>query len=214
MATQNTGGMPIAQVAAMKQQGYTNDQIIQALQKDGYSSSVIFDTINLVELRSGVDTPGVARTNVLPPQQPVQQQPKPQVQQMQSSMNYDATTVATDEYVESVIDEKWRDFEKDIQKIIDWKNGTEKKLTTLTQQFGDLKDDFNKLRDAVVGKIGEYDKNILDVGAEIKAMEKVFMKVLPAFTENVAQLSKVTESLKETSSTKTQGTKSSSVPKK
>jgi len=196
MPTQNTNGMPVAQVAAMKQQGYSNDQIIQALQKDGYSSSVIFDTINLVELRSGIDSPGAAKQNIAPPVQPAPV-PRP-APAPTSTMNYDSSSVATDEYVESVIDEKWQDFEKDIQKIIDWKNTTEKRLTTLTQQFDDLRDDFSKLRDAVVGKVGEYDKNILDVGAEIKAMEKVFMKVLPAFTENVAQLGKITDSLEHT----------------
>jgi hypothetical protein len=40
------------------------------------------------------------------------------------------------------------------------------------------------------------------VGAEIKSMEKVFMKVLPAFTENVSQLSKITETLEESTGTK------------
>ena len=53
-----------------------------------------------------------------------------------------------------------------------------------------------ELQQALVGKIGEYDQNILNVGMEIKAMEKVFQKVLPQFTENVNELSRVTQSIK------------------
>jgi len=42
-----------------------------------------------------------------------------------------------------------------------------------------------------IGKISEYDKNITDVGVEIKAMEKVFQKVLPTFTENVNKIDRL-----------------------
>ena len=39
-------------------------------------------------------------------------------------------------------------------------------------------------------------KNILEVGTEIKAMEKVFQKVLPTFTSTVNELSRITGNLK------------------
>src|SRR3989338_6508787 len=37
---------PIEQVLMMKQQGYTNNQIVQTLQSQGYNNSQIFDAIN------------------------------------------------------------------------------------------------------------------------------------------------------------------------
>ncbi len=43
---------------------------------------------------------------------------------------------------------------------------------------------------------GEYDQNILNVGTEIKVMEKVFQKVLPTLTENVNELSRITKGMK------------------
>ena len=73
------------------------------------------------------------------------------------------------------------------------KTKTESTIAALQQQFADLKDNFDRLHQAVVGKIGEYDKHILDVASEIKAMEKVFSKVLPTFTENVNELSRITD---------------------
>ena len=45
--------------------------------------------------------------------------------------------------------------------------------------------------------MGEYDKHIMEVGSEIKAMEKVFSKVLPTFTENVNELNNITKKIKE-----------------
>jgi hypothetical protein len=62
----------------------------------------------------------------------------------------------------------------------------------LEQQFQDLKADFQSLHKALIGKVNEYDQNILNVGTEIKAMEKVFQKILPTFTENVSELSRIT----------------------
>ena len=47
-----------------------------------------------------------------------------------------------------------------------------------------------------MGKISEYDQNIIDVGTEMKAMEKVFQKVLPSLTENVNKLERMTKSSK------------------
>ncbi len=101
--------------------------------------------------------------------------------------------VSAEEYIESVIDEKWTELEGDIQKIIEWKNRSEKRISSLEQSFNDLKDRFEKLHAALIGKIESYDKNILEVGAEIKAMEKVFSKVLPVFTDNVKQLADVAQ---------------------
>lgn len=101
-----------------------------------------------------------------------------------------------EELIEAIIDEKWNELVKDITKIIEWKNSTETRVSAMEQQMKDLEKSFDNLHHSVVGKIGEYDKNILDVGAEIKAMEKVFSKVLPVFTQNVSELTRVTDDIK------------------
>ena len=54
----------------------------------------------------------------------------------------------------------------------------------------------NSLNRSMMGKISEYDKNISNVGTEIKAMEKVFEKVLPSLTENVNKLERMSKSAK------------------
>ncbi len=103
---------------------------------------------------------------------------------------------ANEELIEAIIDEKWNDLMKDINRIIEWKNKTDAKIAAIEQMFSDLKDNFDKLHTAVISKVGEYDKNILEVGNEIKALEKVFSKVIPTLTDNVNELSRITNAMK------------------
>lgn len=188
--------MPIDQVKAMRARGFDNNQIVQALQRNGYSSTQIFDALNQADLVSG--NPGFGEAPYGPQPygqqgaaQPVQQQP-----QESSQSGGDASAEEIEELVESVIAEKWESFSKDINKIMEWKNDVDGKLIKMDQKIESMKDDFDKLHQAIIGKIGEYDRNILSVGSEIKAMEKVFSKVLPVFTENVNELSRITDSMK------------------
>ncbi|RMF55237.1 hypothetical protein D6745_02790 [Candidatus Woesearchaeota archaeon] len=191
--------VPVSQVVDMKRQGLSDNQIIQNLNRMGYESHKIFDALNQAatvggvskispdEFQQGYPYPQPQQT----PQQGFQQQPAPQeipVEQPLSSSN--------EELIEAIIDEKWNDLMRDINRIIEWKNKTEARINQLVQEMTDLKHSFDKLHSALIAKIGEYDKNILNVGTEIKAMEKVFEKVLPAFTQNVNELSRIAASMK------------------
>ena len=49
------------------------------------------------------------------------------------------------------------------------------------------------LHKGIMDKIGQYDRNITDVGTEIKAIEKVFQKVHPSLTENVNRLERISK---------------------
>ena len=117
---------------------------------------------------------------------------------MQQNPNIDPGMMAAtnEELIETIIEEKWNELIKDINKIINWKNKTEEKVLKMEQQMKDLKDQFDELHRAVIGKIGDYDKNILNVGAEVKAMEKVFSNVLPVFVNNVKELNEITKKFK------------------
>lgn len=118
---------------------------------------------------------------------------QPSMQPFAEPVHHNATN---EELIEAIIDEKWNELIKDVNKIIEWKNQTESRVTSIEQEIKDMRDQFDKLHQALVGKIGEYDKHILDVGTEIKAMEKVFAKVLPVFTQNVSELTRITDDLK------------------
>jgi hypothetical protein len=102
-----------------------------------------------------------------------------------------------EEIAEAIIDEKWNDLVKTINKIIDWKDRTENIIIKIQGDFENLRKDYDNLTKGVLGKVGEYNQNISNIGVEIKAMEKVFEKVLPLFTENVHTLDRITKEMKD-----------------
>jgi len=193
-----SSNLPVDQVRAMRAKGFDNNQIVQALQRNGYSSTQIFDALNQADLLSG------AGSFAEPPPLPGASSSEPSASQYgggyeDSGGGGGIANEEVEELIESVIEEKWEELSKDIAKVVEWKNDVETKIAKLEQRFESLKDDFDKLHQAIIGKIGEYDKNILEVGAEVKAMEKVFSKVLPLFTENVSELARITQALKKNS---------------
>ncbi len=181
---------PIDRVLGMRQQGLTNNQIIQNLQRLGYDSDQIFNAINQADIKGGITNTPLEDFGA----QPAAPEPIPSIRAETEDYGVDKERI--EEVAEAIIDEKWDELVKNINKIIEWKNKSESKISSLEQQFKDLKNDFDKLHQAVIGKIGEYDQNILNVGTEIKVMEKVFQKVLPTLTENINELSRITKGMK------------------
>ena len=100
-------------------------------------------------------------------------------------------TLCYQEIAEAIVEEKWAAKKKEIDVILEWKDDVTTKLAQLQQQFDDLKDSFDNLHRGMLGKISEYDGNLINVGTEIKAMEKVFSKVLPSLTDSVNKLQRI-----------------------
>ncbi|HSU72960.1 MAG TPA: hypothetical protein VLJ21_03875 [Candidatus Binatia bacterium] len=165
---------PTDQVISMQQQGLTNNQIVQALQRQGYDTGAIMDAMQQVGAKHDVE-----------PYVPEEMPPAPA-----------PSTQHFEEIAEHIVDEKWQEFTKEMSKMSEWKDTVNSRLDRLEQSMNDAKADLDNLHKAIISKIGEYDKNLLDVGTEIKAMEKVFQKVLPTLTENVSELARVTKNVK------------------
>jgi len=193
----NPTDTPVNQVIQMRNQGLSNNQIAQYLQRQGYNSTQIYDAMNQADMKGSIEQSPLKEENEqienpMPPNLGYgEQEPAYGQEFFQQPSN-----IATEEIVESIIDEKWEELVKDINKVIEWKNKTESRMTIIEQKMEDIKASFDQLHKAVVGKIGDYDKHILEVGTEIKAMEKVFQKVLPSFTENVNELSRIADKMK------------------
>lgn len=186
----------VAMIQNMKQQGLSNNQIIQDLQRQGYNPQQIFDAINMSEPTNISAGP----IDNFPQQQPEQQMPQPEpsmnIPQQNYSRSGDETKEKIEEMAEAIIDEKWEELVKSINKIIEWKGKIEGNINKIEQEIKDLKESFDQLHSSIVGKINEYDKNIVNVGTEVKAMSQVFEKVLPTFTENVSELRRIVKGVK------------------
>lgn len=200
-----SSNLPIDLIRNMRSQGLDNNQIIQSLQREGYSSSVIFDAMNQADMPSGdpVQKDYTSDQGYSEPQYDSgMQENYGRSQNIQTVQPSFQTDISTEELVEAIIDEKWNDLMRDLNKIVEWKNFANNKLVSMEQKIEDLKREFDKLHSALISKIDDYDKNITNVGAEVRAMEKVFSKVLPVFTENISELSRITRGMKKPSDSK------------
>lgn len=183
--------VPVDKVLQLRSQGYSDQQIAQTLHSQGFEPPSINEAISQANMKNNVD--GSAQQNPAPSQSNI---PPPGSEEYSDDDEEDDDGSEIEELIEEIIEEKWKELVKDIKKIIEWKSAVDEKMTKLEQGFTDLKSNFDNLHNALIGKIGEYDKNIVQVGTEIKAMEKVFEKVLPKFTENVSELSRITKNIK------------------
>ena len=192
---------PIEQVLMMKQQGYTNNQIVQTLQSQGYGTSEIFDAINQAGLSGGFEAmPEQAESGMQDYGQSYEPNQQQTFQSFQPPREIQPITIDDEriqEIAEAIIDEKWEELAKDIKKVVEWKEKSEDRIAKLEQQLLDLRLSIDSLTKSIMSKITAYDQNIVDVGTEIKAMEKVFQKVLPTLTESVNKLDRMTKGVKD-----------------
>ncbi len=191
--------IPVDQVLVMRSQGFSNNQIVQNLQRAGYSIDQINNGINQADIKEGIVTTPFALGSSPPSRPPVQAAMGGQSAAEYASMGGSESGISEEriqEIAEAIIDEKWADLIANVNKILEWKDTTESRIARMEQEIKDMKDSFDRLHEGVLGKISDYDHGLQDVGTEIKALEKVFQKILPGFIENVGELSRITQQMK------------------
>jgi hypothetical protein len=197
---------PTEAVLSMRQQGLSNNQIVTALQREGYTSPQILNAMNQADLRQQTTRPfDAGGGNMADPNapQPAAGMPPPGAGPAYPAPGEELPpieeggTERIEELAEAIIDEKWNDLMENINRIVEWKEKTEARITQIETAMKAVKDDFDKIHTSILERVGDYDKHISDVGTEVKALEKVFQKVLPGFMENVSELSKITETMKQ-----------------
>ncbi|MFQ5620816.1 MAG: hypothetical protein ACE5FT_03160 [Candidatus Nanoarchaeia archaeon] len=171
---------PVDYVRTMRSQGYADQQIVEALRAQKYPESAINDAMK----QSQIKTPGPE------PSTPALLQDAPKLEKG------DANQGQFEEIAEAIVQEKWEEIKASVEKRKEWEDETAQDLVKLKRQVKDLKADLENLHKAIVSKISDYDQNLLSVGTEIKAMEKVFQKILPDLTKSVGELSRITTGMK------------------
>jgi len=101
-----------------------------------------------------------------------------------------------DEIAEAIIDEKWKEMKGYIEKMVEWKSKVETRILKIESENKLLRDEIIALQKGMMDKVQTYDRHITDVATEIKAMERVFQKIIPSLTENVTELSRVVHHMK------------------
>ena len=101
-----------------------------------------------------------------------------------------------DETIEKVIEEKWGELETQVLKIQKWKGSVEEDIKRLKEDIVSLVQGFETFEKRALAKLSSYDTNILDVNSEMKALEKVFSKIMPELVSNVSNLRKIADDFK------------------
>ena len=194
-------GIPLQQVLQFRQQGLTDNQIIQTLQGQGFGSQQIFDGMSQADvaaLPSDQSPVPDAPPGSFPPQAP-QPAPQPAPQEQTYDQGYadyqyqPESEEKVEEIVDALINEKWEELSREFSKITEWKSKLESRLQKVEDGMENLKEDVNQLRQGVLGKINDYDENMRNVSADLKAVQKVFKEIIPEFTKNVAELGRMTK---------------------
>ena len=100
------------------------------------------------------------------------------------------------EIIEAIINEKWQDIMGSVGNLAVWKEKTNNDLIAVKQELLRLEERFEQLQGAVLGKVKDYDEGIRGVHTEMKALEKVFEKILEPLTSNVKELNRITQEMK------------------
>jgi DNA-binding transcriptional MerR regulator len=182
--------IPVEEVLRLRQQGLSNNQIVEALQRNGFKSHQIFDAMNQADMRSGSPQPGYEY-----------EEPPAFSEEEYEPLSFEQERPSTDdgrieEIAEAIIDEKWQELKKDVMKIVDWKTAIEARLTSVEESLKSLKENFQQLQKGVLERVSDYDQSLSEVGTQIKAMENVFKQVLPKLSDNVNELSRIVKTAK------------------
>lgn len=219
------GEPPTSQVLELLRQGKSNLQITQDLQRSGFSLQQINEALNQASVKMGVEQmppefmnygadsgaspteemqesqlrAGPMEEEIPVPTPPVAEMQQPQMMPMQQQMPQQQSMGSYEEMqglVEEIIDEKWRDLLASMGDIATWKTQVSDDLEATKQEILRLQNRLDNLSVAVVGKVDEYGKGVRELGIEMKALEKVFEKILEPMTSNIKELEHLTKSLR------------------
>jgi hypothetical protein len=205
-------GNPVQDVMRLRQAGTSDNQIVQDLQGQGFSTQQIFDAMSQADLQRV----GGAQGSDMPPQDvppevpqdygnypsadvPPGPQPAQEPYSSYPQESYGQQPLGDErihDVAEAIINEKWDELMGEVQKVVAWKDHVDGSMQKMSSDLEQLRKEFGELRQGVLAKVGEYDNNLRSVGSELKAVQKVFKDVIPSFTENVAELGRMTKGMK------------------
>ena len=130
------------------------------------------------------------------------QEEEPQIELPQKEIEIPRATYSRgpeeqiEEIAESIINEKWQALLEDVGDLSAWKERITTDLSSVKQEILRVEHRFENLQKAVLGKVSEYDKGISSVSIELKALEKVFQRIISPLTSNIKELERITKELK------------------
>ena len=213
-------GMPTRRVLDMQRDGFSERDISARLEQEKFDKNEINSAIDQATVKNEIapfrsqSNPPILNPDEVPAPSTSSEEPpiqesftSPEISPLTTSIQPSSPSFAPEpvgranyeaieEIAESVITEKWEDMLKNVGDLKLWKERVETDLSGIKQEILRVESRFENLQKAILSKLGEYSEGVTDLGAEMRAMEKIFEKILTPLTRSVKDLEKVTEKIK------------------
>ena len=190
----------------MKKTGRPNSEIIENLKKEGHTSQDIYDAMSSRESSLYALTPPTPSEEMGSEQNMDEEeyQPLAETRNFISSQKFPAPSKIPErqsieeieEIAESIISEKIGELSVNINDFSLWREKTSTEMEAVKQEVLRIRNHMENLQTSMLGKVEDYRRSIADVNIEVKTLSKVLEKILQPLTENVKELSRITERLK------------------
>ncbi len=182
----------LEKVLDLKSRGVPNKQIVESLRKEGYNNTDILEAMNQSDIKSAVDLGdedlGDADLSLDEPVAPKKSSPP------RPSGGFSVEDIK--DVAETLVEDKWKEVKSSIEDLQKWKKDIGDSLSEMQGKVDALDAGVTALKKGILEKIKSYDEGIEDIGAEIKAMDEVFRKILPTLSSDVKELSAIVGKLK------------------
>lgn len=193
-------------ISELKRAGKPNSEIIENLKKDGHAARDIYDAMSSQE-SSLYDLAPPTPSEEMGSEQSSDEEdyrPMQNTKDFVSSQKFPAPSKIPErqsiedieEIAESIIGEKIDEIGVNINDLSLWKEKTSMEIEAIKQEILRIRNHIENLQTSMLGKVEDYKKSIIDVNIEVKTLSKVMEKILQPLTENVKELSRITERLK------------------
>ncbi len=196
-----------SRIIAMRQQGMPDPQIFDTLASEKISPEEIEMSMNQANQAMGGGGPPMTGPPGMsgPPMAgapmggmpPVSGQPMGGMPQMPGQVaQLETESEDVEALVEKLVAEKTegmdlrlKDMEADMGKV-------RTDIQELKNMAIELKQKYAGLQEESLGKVEEYAKELENVGAQIKAMQRILQQIIPSLAENITKLQKVVDEVK------------------
>ncbi len=96
------------------------------------------------------------------------------------------------EVAEQIIEEKTRNLKKQITSFVKFQEESQLEIERIGNRLEKIENILNELQMAIIGKIGEYGKDIQTIAKEMHSTQDSFSKILNPLTDNIRELRKIT----------------------
>jgi len=100
------------------------------------------------------------------------------------------------EITEAIVNERWEELMSSMGNIAIWKERTDSNILSMKQEIIRANNRVENMQNAILGKVKDYDEGLRNVGTEMRALEKVFERILEPMTSNIKELERITQELK------------------